>query len=211
MKRRAVVGCFKRFADAFTAAGFRVLNEVVLNQVLVSVGKDERTRQVIAAVQKDGICWRGVRKASRELTGKQNETDPHGGCTSGWARFLEASFSPRIVSAKQLASSLGVRGSTLVSRFFFRAGIPSPKRYVANARLVTLGELWRRYQAQSVSYLDNHPLTKLGDKGRAKVLIGFFGEDCDVRTLTEGDQAAYTQSVSPAGDPERFSEYLCYG
>ena len=50
----------KRFADAFSAAGFAVLNDVVLNQVLVSFGDAERTRHVIAAVQADGTCWCGV-------------------------------------------------------------------------------------------------------------------------------------------------------
>ena len=49
----------KRFADAFEAAGFEVLNDVVLNQVLVSFGDAERTRAVIAAVQSDGTCWCG--------------------------------------------------------------------------------------------------------------------------------------------------------
>jgi glutamate/tyrosine decarboxylase-like PLP-dependent enzyme len=49
----------KRFADAFTAAGFEVLNDVVLNQVLVSFGDAERTRRVIAGVQADGTCWCG--------------------------------------------------------------------------------------------------------------------------------------------------------
>ena len=49
----------KRFADAFTQAAFPVLNEVVLNQVLVSFGDSETTRQVIAAVQADGTCWVG--------------------------------------------------------------------------------------------------------------------------------------------------------
>jgi len=49
-----------RFADAFTAAGFRVHNDVVLNQVLVSFGDAERTRKIIAAVQDDGTCWCGV-------------------------------------------------------------------------------------------------------------------------------------------------------
>ncbi len=47
----------RRFAQAFTDAGFTVLNEVVLNQVLVSFGDAERTRQVIAAIQEDGTCW----------------------------------------------------------------------------------------------------------------------------------------------------------
>ena len=49
----------KRFADAFVGAGFPVLNEVVLNQVLVSFGDDKRTREVIAAIQEDGTCWCG--------------------------------------------------------------------------------------------------------------------------------------------------------
>jgi len=48
-----------RFAEAFAAAGYRVLNEVVLNQVLVSFGDPERTREVIAAVQEEGTCWAG--------------------------------------------------------------------------------------------------------------------------------------------------------
>ena len=50
----------KRFADAFSAAGLRVLNDVVLNQVLVMFGDDERTRKVIAAIQEEGTCWCGV-------------------------------------------------------------------------------------------------------------------------------------------------------
>jgi glutamate/tyrosine decarboxylase-like PLP-dependent enzyme len=49
-----------RFADAFKNAGFPVLNDVVLNQVLVSFGDAERTREVIAAIQQEGTCWAGV-------------------------------------------------------------------------------------------------------------------------------------------------------
>ncbi|HVT39938.1 MAG TPA: pyridoxal-dependent decarboxylase [Gemmatimonadaceae bacterium] len=49
-----------RFAEAFRSAGFPVLNDVVLNQVLVSFGDEERTRQVIAAIQDEGTCWTGV-------------------------------------------------------------------------------------------------------------------------------------------------------
>ena len=48
-----------RFAEGFAAAGFDVLNEVVLNQVLVSFGGDETTRRVVAAVQDEGTCWAG--------------------------------------------------------------------------------------------------------------------------------------------------------
>lgn len=49
----------KLFAARIGAAGFEILNEVVLNQVLVSFGTDEQTRAVIAAIQADGTCWCG--------------------------------------------------------------------------------------------------------------------------------------------------------
>ena len=48
-----------RFADGFRRAGFAVLNEVVLNQVIVSFGDAEKTRRVIAEVQSEGTCWCG--------------------------------------------------------------------------------------------------------------------------------------------------------
>ena len=48
-----------RFAEGLLGAGYRVLNEVVLNQVLVSFGSSERTREVIARVQGEGTCWCG--------------------------------------------------------------------------------------------------------------------------------------------------------
>jgi glutamate/tyrosine decarboxylase-like PLP-dependent enzyme len=48
-----------QFADGLHAAGHRVLNDVVLNQVLVSFGSAERTREVIDLVQRDGTCWCG--------------------------------------------------------------------------------------------------------------------------------------------------------
>jgi glutamate/tyrosine decarboxylase-like PLP-dependent enzyme len=49
----------RRFAAGMKAAGFDVLNDVVLNQVLVSFGPAQRTDQVIAAVQDEGTCWCG--------------------------------------------------------------------------------------------------------------------------------------------------------
>ena len=47
------------FADALRAEGFAILNEVVLNQVLVSFGSNAQTQRVIEEVQKDGTCWCG--------------------------------------------------------------------------------------------------------------------------------------------------------
>jgi glutamate/tyrosine decarboxylase-like PLP-dependent enzyme len=48
-----------RFAEGLRAAGYEVLNEVVLNQVLVSFGETETTRRVIGALQAEGTCWAG--------------------------------------------------------------------------------------------------------------------------------------------------------
>jgi glutamate/tyrosine decarboxylase-like PLP-dependent enzyme len=48
-----------RFAEGLAAAGYEILNEVQLNQVLVSFGDAEKTRNVIEAIQQDGTCWCG--------------------------------------------------------------------------------------------------------------------------------------------------------
>jgi glutamate/tyrosine decarboxylase-like PLP-dependent enzyme len=49
----------RRFAEGLTAAGYHILNDVVLNQVLVSFGDAEMTQRVIAEIQADGTCWCG--------------------------------------------------------------------------------------------------------------------------------------------------------
>jgi glutamate/tyrosine decarboxylase-like PLP-dependent enzyme len=49
----------RRFAEGLSAAGYEVLNEVVLNQVVVSFGDAGRTRRVVAALQREGTCWCG--------------------------------------------------------------------------------------------------------------------------------------------------------
>lgn len=48
-----------QMADGLRAAGFDILNEVVLNQVVVAFGDDERTRRVITALQEEGTFWAG--------------------------------------------------------------------------------------------------------------------------------------------------------
>ena len=50
----------RRMADHLsTAAGVRILNDVVLNQVLVQFTDDATTQRVIARVQAEGTCWAG--------------------------------------------------------------------------------------------------------------------------------------------------------
>lgn len=48
-----------RFAEGLSEAGYHALNDVVINQVLVSFGDKETTRRVIAGIQEDGTCWCG--------------------------------------------------------------------------------------------------------------------------------------------------------
>jgi glutamate/tyrosine decarboxylase-like PLP-dependent enzyme len=48
------------FAARLAGAGHEILNDVVLNQVLVSFGAPERTRRIIDELQQDGTCWCGA-------------------------------------------------------------------------------------------------------------------------------------------------------
>ena len=50
----------RRFAERLSAAGFEILNEVVLNQVLVAFGDSDQTARAIAAIQAEGTCWAGI-------------------------------------------------------------------------------------------------------------------------------------------------------
>jgi len=48
-----------RFADKLRTAGHSILNDVVLNQVLVSFGDAAATKRVISELQNEGTCWCG--------------------------------------------------------------------------------------------------------------------------------------------------------
>jgi glutamate/tyrosine decarboxylase-like PLP-dependent enzyme len=52
-------GHARRFAAGLKAAGYQVLNEVVINQVLVSFGSAEKTLATVARLQAEGTCWCG--------------------------------------------------------------------------------------------------------------------------------------------------------
>ena len=47
------------FAVNLRKAGFQILNEVTLNQVLVSFGDAALTNTIIKKIQNDGTCWCG--------------------------------------------------------------------------------------------------------------------------------------------------------
>ena len=47
------------FADGLRQAGFNVLNEVCFNQVLVSSGEPQQTKELLKLIQGSGECWCG--------------------------------------------------------------------------------------------------------------------------------------------------------
>ena len=49
----------RRFAEGLQSAGYQVLSDVVLNQVLVAFGDADTTHHVIAEIQRDGTSWCG--------------------------------------------------------------------------------------------------------------------------------------------------------
>jgi glutamate/tyrosine decarboxylase-like PLP-dependent enzyme len=49
----------RRFASGLEDAGFEILNDVVLNQVLVSFGPAEKTGEIIRRVAEEGTMWVG--------------------------------------------------------------------------------------------------------------------------------------------------------
>jgi glutamate/tyrosine decarboxylase-like PLP-dependent enzyme len=52
--------CARRFAQGLHAAGFEVLNDVVLNQVVVAFGSQEITDAIMQAILEEGTCWCGA-------------------------------------------------------------------------------------------------------------------------------------------------------
>ena len=52
-------GLATRFANGLSGEGYEVLNNVVLNQVLVSFGDSDLNRKIVGEVQRDGTCWCG--------------------------------------------------------------------------------------------------------------------------------------------------------
>jgi len=51
--------CAVRFAETFKQAGYEVMNEVVLNQVVVCFGSEQANLKILDLVQKEGTCWVG--------------------------------------------------------------------------------------------------------------------------------------------------------
>src|SRR5437763_10700088 len=107
--------------------------------------------------------WRELRGALMADTGDSGQrgvlsqlaVDLAGAAPDCW-QFFETIFtcSPRIGNVRQLAKLLDVTPSTLMSRFF-RAGAPTPKRYLAMARLVRAARLFEN-SGFSIANVANH-------------------------------------------------------
>jgi len=82
-------------------------------------------------------------------------TEDIGGAPDGCHRFFGALFEegPETRTIHLLARLLGVVPSTLMSRFY-RAGLPTPKRYLALARLVCAARLFEN-PGLSVAFVSN--------------------------------------------------------
>jgi glutamate/tyrosine decarboxylase-like PLP-dependent enzyme len=70
----------RTFARGLAEHGYEILNEVVLNQVLVSFGSPEATQAAIERLQAEGVCWCGAtvwqgRKAMRISVSNWATTD----------------------------------------------------------------------------------------------------------------------------------------
>ena len=121
---------------------------LALADVRTARGWQEFRRLCDCAQQPDAFMRSALSTVLREIANGDEQE-----CTSGLAEFFRCVFTPRLTSAKELANKLGVQPSTLMSKFF-RAGLPSPRQYVAFARLVWAAHLGEQ-PALSISAIAN--------------------------------------------------------
>jgi integrase len=70
---------------------------------------------------------------------------------------------------------------------------------VESSGALTLSALWERYSAECVAFQDYSDRMRQESEGRVKILLGFFGADCDVRGLSAEDQSAYAKKRLAGG------------
>jgi integrase len=70
---------------------------------------------------------------------------------------------------------------------------------VVSSGVLPLSVLWERYKTQCVAYLGYTERMRKEFVGRVQILFGFFGEECDVRGLTEQDQLAFVKKRLAGG------------
>lgn len=105
-------------------------------------------RDILAAERSSDLQRTALGHLSADLVGASNDC---------W-RFFELLFShsPQVHTVRQLSRQLNILPSTLMSRFF-RAHLPTPKRYLAFARLIRAARLFENPGlsiASVANYLD---------------------------------------------------------
>ena len=134
---------------------------------------ESKTPQAVLALGQSGIRrlvdvrlstgWRELRAALMADTGDNGQRSILGqlamdlmGVPEDCWLFFETLFtcSPRLGNIRMLSRHLGVRPSTMMSRFY-RAGAPAPKRYLAMARLVRAARLFEN-AGFSIANVSNH-------------------------------------------------------
>lgn len=105
-------------------------------------------RDILSAERSSDLQRTALGHLSSDLTGVPNDC---------W-RFFELLFvtNPQIHTVRQLSRQMSILPSTLMSRFF-RAGLPTPKRYLALARLIRAAKLFENPGlsiASVANYLD---------------------------------------------------------
>lgn len=112
---------------------------------------------------RDATGWRQLRSALGDEFGNSVQRHALGelardlmGASDDCWRFFRALFlcTPDVCTIRRLARGLDVLANTLMSRFF-RARLPSPKRYLAMARLVRAAHLFEN-RGFSVANVANH-------------------------------------------------------
>lgn len=70
---------------------------------------------------------------------------------------------------------------------------------IGDSGALPLCTLWERYKTQCVAFTSYNDRYRLQIEGHAKVLLAFFGAECDVTDLTESDQIAFSQKRRAGG------------
>lgn len=83
-------------------------------------------------------------------------------------------------------------GKALLAALLKDEHFPSPG-------VLSLSTLWDRYKSESVTFQDYTARMRKEFEGRVQILYGFFGEDCDLRGLTEQDQLAFVKKRLAGG------------
>jgi AraC-like DNA-binding protein len=148
---------------------------------VVDARRPDGWRHLRAALGTDGL--RDLERRALALVA-QDLADAPESCT----RFFHLLFAapPQLVTVRALADLLHAVPSTLMSRFF-RAGLPTPKRYLAFARLTRAARLLEapgRSIASAANHLDYSSPQSFGR--HVRVLLGLTATDFRHRFDGEG-------------------------